>query len=160
MTVYSKLVKIRAPKTWRYRSRTRRVDIIPYEYEEDVGEQNVQLVTTNKHPFLGSAGTMRHIDQELSFMPVCRDAVKKLPNPPQVAKTVDTIVGHPGLSGERDHMRSRMKNVKDKWVTKEKLLDINNNLKILGYEKGVEIEEVRHHPTRPIVLYKVKVGEI
>ena len=162
MTVYTKLVRLRAPKlnNARIKSRTKRVDFIWYDYEEDVGEQNVQLVTTNMHPVLGSAGTMRHIDEELSYLPVCRDGVKKLPNTPTRAKQVDTIMGHPGLSGDRDYLKSKMKKVTDKWITKERLLQINANLRSMGYKKPLEVEEIRHHPTKPIVLYKVKIGEI
>lgn len=163
MTVYSELVKIRAPIRYAktYRPKTNNIDAIWYPYEHDVGERFVQLVTTNQHPTIAGSGTKRDLNDELNRMPICQDAVKTQKNTPRGSlHQVSTLVGHPGLTGDRDFLKSRMTNVSDKWVTKEKLISINKKLKAKGYEKGVEIEEVKHHPTKPISLYRIKVGDI
>jgi hypothetical protein len=163
MTVYSRLVKLRVPLDYsrKFKLRKRGTNVIWYPYEHDVGERFAQLVTTNQHPRADIAGIKRDLDDELNYMPVCQDAVKQQKNTPTGSLyNVTALAGHPGLTGSRDFLKSRMRNVSCQWVSKEKLISINNKLKSFGYKKGVEIEEVKHHPTKPITLYKIKVGDV
>jgi hypothetical protein len=166
MTVHTELVKLKVQKEYQKRFKKvnikpRNIDIIWYEHEPDVNEQYVQLVTTNQHPVLGSCGTRENIDTLLSKMPVKQDAVRDRKNTPKgPLHPVSTIVTHPGLNGSRDFLRSRMKNVRDKWVTRQKLLEINAKMKSFGYTKGIEVEEVVQHPTKPISYYRIKIGEV
>lgn len=53
-----------------------------------------------------------------------------------------------------------MKNISDKWVTKERLLEMNEELKAFGYTKGIEVEEIKIHPTKPKAMYRIKIGDI
>jgi Fe2+ transport system protein FeoA len=162
MTVYSRLVRLKTDPKYqkKFKSKTGKVDVIWYERNKYQGEQYAQLVTSNQHPVIGRAGTMRHIDQELSYMPVVQDAVKRRKNTPTgPLHPVTTIVGHPGLQGDRDFLKKRMTNVKDKWVDKERLIAINKRLKQLGFNKGVDVEEIRQHPTKPITFYRIRIGD-
>lgn len=163
MTVYSRLVKLRVPSSYSkaFKPRSKNIDVIWYPYERDVGERYAQLVTTNQHPTLAGSGVKRDLDDELNYMPVSQDAVKEQKNTPKgPLHQVTTLHGHPGLTGSRDFLKSRMRNVYCRWITKEKLIHINNTLKAKGFEKGLEVEEVRHHPTKPITLYRVRIGDI
>lgn len=163
MTVHSSLVKLKVEKTFQRlcKPRTKRVDFIWYEHEKDVNEQYLQLVTSNQHPELRSAGTKSHIDEELAHLPVCQDAVRQRKNSPKgPLHPITALAGHPGITGDRDYLRSKMTNISYKWITAEKLREINTRLKKLGFKKGLEVEEVKHHPTKPITLYKVQIGDI
>ena len=163
MTIRSQLVKLKVEKEFQRqcKPKTNRVDFVWYDHEKDLGEQYLQLISTDNHPVLRSCGTTNHIDEELSYLPVCQDAVRQRKNSEKGSlKTVTTIVGHSGLQGDRDYLKSRMKNVRDKWVTKERLLEINNQMKSFGYTKGIDVEEIMHHPTKPISLYRIKVGDM
>jgi hypothetical protein len=163
MNLHTRLVKLKVEAEYKKKLKplTNKIDFIWHDHEKDVNEQYVQLVATDRHPTIKGSGTMRHIDEQLSEMPVCQDAVRERKNAEKgPLHRVDTIVGHPGLVGDRDYLKSRMKNVKDKWVSKERLLQINARFKELGYDKGVEVEEVMHHPTKPLSLYRIKIGEI
>jgi hypothetical protein len=163
MTVHSRLVRLKTTPEYskKFKSKTGKVDVIWYNFNKYQGEQYAQLVTTNYHPTLRKSGTIRHIDTELSYMPVVQDAVRRRKNTPKGSlHTVNTIVGHPGLVGDRDFLKSKMTNVTDKWISKEKLYEINQKLKTFGYKKGVEVEDVKHHPTKPLSLHKIKVGDI
>jgi hypothetical protein len=33
-------------------------------------------------------------------------------------------------------------------------------MKSFGYTKGIEVEEVVQHPTKPISYYRIKIGEV
>jgi len=163
MTTYSRLVRLKTTPEYqkKFKSKTGKVDVIWYNRNKYQGEQYAQLVTSNQHPVLGKSGNMRHIDKELSYMPVIQDAVKRRKDTPTgPLHPITTIQGHPGLSGDRDFLKSKMTNVKDKWVDRAKLIEINNKMKAFGYKKGIDVEEVRHHPTKPIIFYRIKVGDI
>jgi hypothetical protein len=163
MTVHSKLVKLKVEQTFQRqcKPKTKRVDFIWYPWEKDKGEQYLQLVTSNRHPVLRNAGTNNHIEEELSHLPVCQDGVRQRKNSPKgPLHPITTLTGHPGLKGDRDYLRSKMQNISYKWITADKLREINARLKQLGFKKGLEVEDVKHHPTRPISLYKVQIGDI
>lgn len=163
MTVYSRLVRLKTDPKYqkKFKSKTGKIDVIWYNRNKYQGEQYAQLVTSNQHPVIGKAGTLRHIDKELSYMPVVQDAVKRRKNTPTgPLHPITTIQGHPGLTGDRDFLKSRMTNIRDKWVDRERLLAINRRMKELGFKNGVEVEEIRQHPTKPITFYRIKIGDI
>jgi len=168
MTVRTQLIKLKVEKEFqrKYKNRFKNVDMIWYKHESDVNEQLVQLITPSEHPVLDQCGTMNTIDRLISTLPVCQDAVKDRNHKPEghtpqgPLHPITTIMTHSGLNGDRDFLKSRMKNVRDKWVTKEKLLEINNDMKKFGYDKGIEVEEVMNHPTKPISYYRIKIGEL
>ncbi len=163
MTVHSQLVKLKVEKEFQrqWKSKTNKVDAIWYDHEKDLNEQYLQLVSTDQHPVLRACGNNNTIDRELSDMPVCQDAVRDRENTPKgPLHQVTSMMGHPGLQGDRDFLKSRMKNVCDKWIDKDTLLSINEKLKSQGYTKGIEVEEIKMHPTKPLALYRIKIGDV
>lgn len=164
MTTYTDIVRIRAPEDYskKWKSKTGKVDAIWYDYDKSTKELITQLTTSTQHPEIKNAGTLEDINLELESMPVCQDGVKPQRNTPSKTKMIETLLDHPGFDGDRDFLRSRFRNIRDHWVNHEQLIKINQNLKSLGYKRGIQDFKQKYvNPKNPNqIFYCLEVGEI
>lgn len=163
MTVYNRLVRLRAPVDYKlkWQSKTNKVDAIWYDYDKKTNEFIAQLLSTTQHPVLNNCGTLEDVDKELQSMPVCQDAVRPQKNTPERLKSIETFIDHPGFD-DRDYLRSRFRNVKSKWLNHQELIQYNIELRKLGFTRGLsDWKEKYVNPRNPNqIFYRFLVGEI
>jgi hypothetical protein len=74
---------------------------------------------------------------------------------------IETFVDHPGFD-DRDYLRSRFQNVRNKWMNHQELVAYNLSLKKLGFKRGLQRWEEKYvNPRNPNqIFYRFLVGEI
>ena len=163
MTVSSDIVRIRIPpdyfKNWK--SKTHKVDLICHGYDNYTQEQIIQLAACSQDPVLNNAGSTEDIEIELESMPVVQDGVKPQKTTPKRLRLIETFVDHPGFDGDRDFIRSRFRNIREHWVNHQELVRINQDLRKLGYTRGIQNFKKKYvHPKNPNqIFYCIEVGE-
>jgi len=130
MTVSDYLANIRVkgsgfPQRWRSKTGGK-VELIPRGYDPYKQEMRIELLTSNQHPDATKCGDFNDINTELSFLNVSQDSLKRKSVTEPIIKRIETLTDHPGLDGDRDHLRSRMKNLRIRHIHIDSLRQIND----------------------------------
>jgi len=164
MTVKDYLATIKVKKGgfgFRWRSITNRVELVPQQFDPDKKEMLVHLCATDCDPVPSRAGGMNEINIELSYLNVAQDAMRKhAKNFCPLIKQITTTTDHPGIKGDRDYLRSKMKHLRKVTVPEFNIKVMNDiyarqNLPLLDKSK-LPIEQDKHG----VKKYVMESGEI
>lgn len=171
MTILSKILQVKADLEFfkRYKMDNQKFDYLIRKYDRYSGTAYVQLIGSSFHPDAQHRPRSEDINKEIENFSkwVTMDSIRRDPSRSRtlledrgVTKQVETWSNHPGLSGENDHIRSKMRKVRHIAVPKITIREINDRFEREGKPSLEAPEDWIENPKTGEQMFIVKVGEV